>query len=46
MEDLRDLYKIAKPGDYMFTIDLKNGYFHIPLKPDEWKYFGVEFEGV
>ncbi len=36
MEDLRDLHKIARPGDYMFAIDLKDGYFHIPLKPEHW----------
>ncbi len=44
MEDLRDLHKIAAHNDYMFSIDLKDGYFHIPIKPDHWKYFGLRFE--
>ena len=44
MEDLSDLHKIALPGDYMFSIDLKDGYFHVPLKPAHWKYFGFRFE--
>ncbi len=40
MEDLKDLHKIAHPRDFMFSIDLKDGYFHIPLRPDTWKFFG------
>ncbi len=44
MEDLTDLHKIALPGDFMFSIDLKNGYFHIPIKPEHWKYFGMQFD--
>ncbi len=44
MEDLRDLHRIAVPGDFMFAVDLKDGYFHIPLKPGHWKYFGLAFD--
>ena len=45
MEDLASLHKIALPGDYMFSIDLKDGYFHVPIKPEHWKYFGFRYDG-
>lgn len=41
-EDLRDLPNIAQPNDYMFSIDLTDGYFHVPLKPEHWTYLGFE----
>ena len=44
MEDFSSLHKIALPNDYMFSIDLKNGYFHVPIKPEHWQYFGMDFE--
>ncbi len=46
MEDLASLHKIALPGDYIFSIDLKDGYFHVPIKPEHWKYFGFRYMGT
>jgi Reverse transcriptase (RNA-dependent DNA polymerase) len=33
MESLRSVARLMQPGDWMFSFDLKKGYFQIPLKP-------------
>ena len=32
-------------GMYFITVDHKSGYFHVPLHPSSWTYFGVEWLG-
>ena len=33
-------------GDRLFSVDHKSGYLNVPLDPDSYRYFGVEWEGV
>jgi hypothetical protein len=33
MESLQSVARIMQPRDWMFSFDLKKGYFQIPLKP-------------
>ena len=36
---------IVKPGDWIFTIDMKSGYHHIPLKQSFRKYCCFQLQG-
>ena len=45
-ESLIDLQSVLKPGMWMTKLDLKSGYHHIPLRPEQRRFFGFEFEGV
>ena len=44
-EKLTDLQNVVKSGDWMVKLDLSAGYHHIPLRPDQTKFFGFKFEG-
>lgn len=39
-DKLRDVLAFTLPGSFMATGDLKSGYFHVPIHPAYWKYFG------
>lgn len=39
-EPLRDLLAFTKHGSFLATWDLKSGYFHVPIHPAYYKYFG------
>ena len=45
-EKLTDLQSVVKSGDWMVKMDLSAGYHHIPLRPEQSKFFAFEFEGV
>jgi hypothetical protein len=45
-EKLRDILAFTKHGSYMASWDLKSGYFHVPIHPAYWKYFGFRIGGV
>ena len=45
-EKLVDLPDIILPGDWAFTTDDKNGYWHVPLHPALWKYLAFQVHGV
>jgi len=44
-EQLADMRNYVKPGDYATTTDEKSGYYHIPLHPSMWTYYGICWEG-
>ena len=44
-EDIRVVEQIIKPKDYLTSIDLKDGFFHIKVHKDFQKYLSFEFEG-
>ena len=31
-------------GMFMISMDHKSGYYHVPIHPECWKYFGVSWE--
>ena len=37
---------MMKPGDYMFTVDMKSGYHQIPLKPSFKRFCCFEWKGA
>ncbi|GAQ80066.1 putative DNA/RNA polymerases [Klebsormidium nitens] len=41
-DKLRDVLVFTFPGSFMVTGDLKSGYFHVPIHPAYWKYFGFK----
>ena len=46
IENLRTALKLLSKNCYMATIDLKDGYFHIPIRKKDRKYLRFIFEGT
>ena len=44
MESPRSVMGAIQPGDWMFSIDMKDAYFHVPIHPDSRKYLRFVFE--
>ncbi|GJP82308.1 hypothetical protein CLOP_g12561 [Closterium sp. NIES-67] len=44
-EGLNRVAELIRPGDWMFSIDLKSGYHHVEIHPSCWKFSGFQFEG-
>ena len=44
-ETLKSLRRMAKRNDWMFSFDLKDGYYAFTLHPDDRPYFTVEVDG-
>ena len=44
-EDMRLAMLLFKPGEWMFSFDLKSGYHHIDIVPHHQKYLGFEWGG-
>ena len=38
--------EIAWPNAYFFKLDHKNGYLHIPIHRESWKFFGILWNGI
>ena len=39
-EDLRIAMQMVDLGDYMYTFDLKSGYYHLDIYKQHWDYLG------
>ena len=46
MDNAPKVAEVAWGGVYFFKIDHKNGYQHVPIHEDSWKYFGVFWKGI
>ena len=46
MDNTAKVAEIAWANAYFFKLDHKNGYLHIPIHEQSWKYFGVFWNGV
>ena len=44
-EDIDSVIDVTDYCDYMVTWDIKDGFFHIPLKRDVIDFLGFEFDG-
>lgn len=42
-QSLRDLATILRPGDYMFTIDFQDGFFHAEVHPSHQHLLGIRW---
>ena len=42
-ENLKTLEKMFEQGFYFSCFDLKNGYHHISINPEHWKYLGFSW---
>ena len=40
MDNVARVADVAWGGVYFFKIDHKNGYHHVPIHPDSWKFLG------
>ena len=45
-ETLKKLRYLAKQGDFMISIDLEDGFFHIKVHPDDRQYLTFVVEGL
>ena len=46
MDSAAKVAEVAWVNSYLFKLDHKNGYFHVPIKQSSRKYFGVFWRGV
>ena len=46
MDSVNKVAEIAWKGAYMFKLDHKNGYFHVPISRKSRKYFGIQWKGI
>jgi hypothetical protein len=46
MDNAARVAEISWINAYLFKMDHKNGYFHVPLHADSRKYFGVFWKGI
>ena len=45
-EDITSVTELIEPGDQLITVDLRDGFHHIPLAHCAQEYLGFVFEGV
>ena len=45
MDNATKIAEVAWENVYFFKIDHKNGYQHVPLHRESWKFFGVFWRG-
>ena len=43
-EDIKTVIDYVEPEDFLITTDIKNGFHHIGIKPEDQKYLGFSFE--
>ena len=46
MDNAAKVAEVSWVNAYLFKLDHKNGYFHVPLHKNSRKYFGVFWRGV
>jgi O-acetyl-ADP-ribose deacetylase (regulator of RNase III) len=46
MESVAGFMKQLEPGDYIWSIDLSNAYFHVSVHPDFVKFLGFRWRGA
>ena len=44
-EGIKAVKSLIKPNDQLATADLKNGFHHVPIHVDDWKYLGFCWRG-
>ena len=44
-EDITDVINILKPKDKLVTLDIKNGFYHIPVRLDHRQFLGFQYNG-
>jgi hypothetical protein len=45
MEDIRKLQPLLLAGDWMTTIDLKDGFHHVPIRENHQQFMGMQWQG-
>lgn len=43
-EDIKAVASVIQPNDLMISVDLKDGFYHVPLHPKYRTYLGVEWK--
>ena len=45
-EDISEVLNIVQPEDKLITLDIKNGFYHIPVSEHHQQFLGFEYKGV
>jgi hypothetical protein len=45
-EDIDCVLELVEPEDKLVTVDIKDGFLHIPISRESQQYLGFQFEGV
>ena len=45
-EDISDVLNVVKPGDKLVTLDIKNGFYHIPVCENHRQFLGFQYKGI
>jgi hypothetical protein len=45
MTTLKEVIAAVQPGDWLISMDLKDAYFHIPIRPSHRKFLRFAFQG-
>lgn len=45
-EDISDVLDIVEPRDALITLDIKNGFYHIPVSEHHQQFLGFEYKGA
>jgi len=45
MESIRSLRSSIRPGDWMYSLDLRDAYLHVPMHPASWRYLRFALNG-
>ena len=44
-EDIRTAMKLVRDEDYMISLDISNGFLHVPVRAQDQKFLGVRWRG-
>ena len=44
-EDIQCAKTLVEPGDYMISVDISNGFLHIPVHKEHQTYLGMKWKG-
>ena len=45
-EDIKCVVEIVKPGDKLVTVDIKDGFYHMPVAECSQKYLGFKWRNI
>ena len=46
MESLKNVVSSIRPGEWLASLDLKDAYFHVPIRKSHWKFLRFGLEGT
>jgi len=44
-EDIKSVLEVIRPADQLITVDVKDGFFHVPVHKEWQSFLGIQFKG-